>query len=786
MGARIAAFACGVIILYSGWLAPEVVFFVAIMTLISLSAVAGFRRPWLAALLAGLVLASGASALRLKQTLPTELEGQPVQISGYLCDVPAPGAFASVRFSLCVTGWQLAPAMAGTVSASGMPRRLRLSWYGDDNTLAVPSPLTATVVLKRPHGAVNPGGFRYETWLFRKGYRATGTVRELSPAPAAECGLLCRYHQSRQRMVRAIELRLEGMNRRELALSLMLGYRGGLEQKHWEVLNATGTIHLVAISGLHLGMVAVAAGFMMRQCLLLPGFRRWPPLRQKQLLFMVVMVVSLIYALLAGFTVPTRRALIMVAAMSWMLLTARTFSPWQGLLIAAGLVLLLDPFSPLDQGFWLSFGAVVVLVWLFSRRIAAVHPLTALLLAQGAVFAGLWPILALLGQPASLAGLPANLFAIPWLSLVVMPLLMAGSLLLIVPGSEVLVGPVLDVCLAGLWQPLVWMAELPWPELTVTFPVILGCSLILLLILWFPDQRFRYTAVAVMAVALLVGAGRLSEPANVWREEPELWFWDVGQGLAVTLAHQGEVLVYDTGPESPSGFSAVSSVLLPSHQAVGIHRVDYLVVSHGDRDHAGGLSAFLEAYDPRRLMTGERQRLLALVPDLGGRVLEDCQSGQSFQVGEVRVELWQSSRTEADGNDRSCVISLGYRDTEVLLPGDISRTVESEWLADNPGPADRFRVVLAPHHGSKTSSDPRWVSALAPDLTVFTAGYRHRYGHPHPDVIARYRTAGSALLNTAVSGAIRLRLEDRGAQVTLWRDQVPYWFRPAEPVVDNE
>ncbi|MBC7183391.1 MAG: ComEC family competence protein, partial [Marinobacter sp.] len=341
-------------------------------------------------------------------------EGQELSVSGYLCDVPSTGSFNSLRFSFCVTRWH---NLSADAEGARLPDLLRLSWYGHAGEALPGSRLRLDVVLKRPHGTLNPYGFRYENWLFRKGYRATGSVRGVQPAPAVECSLHCQYRQLHLSLKNWVEERFGNTEHFALISSLLIGHRGAMTQQHWDVLKATGTIHLIAISGLHLGLVALGAGFLCRRLLLAMPARRLSERQARLIVFLVVLACCLVYALAAGFTVPTRRALIMVIVAGWMLLLARQSPVWLPFLTALAVVLLLDPFAPLDQGFWLSFTAVAVLIAVFSARLAGAGWLGSLLVAQVSVFAGLWPVLEVFGQGQPLAGLLANLIAIPWVSL---------------------------------------------------------------------------------------------------------------------------------------------------------------------------------------------------------------------------------------------------------------------------------------------------------------------------------------------------------------------------------
>lgn len=776
MGARIAAFACGVIILYSGLFTPPQAIVVSVFCMTFLVAfrfwhrTRRYRNAVTVGLLAVLGLAWAALACQslLGDRLEPEREGRELRVQGYLCDAPSTGAWGSVRFSMCLTGER----------QGGVPRKIRLSWYGDDATLNLPSPMMATVVLKRPHGAVNPGGFRYETWLFRQGYGATGTVRGIVAAPQSSCGIRCHYHRWRQQLVLGGREALNGMEHSALAMSLLAGYRGDLTNQQWKVLDATGTIHLVAISGLHLGLVAALAAFSLRWVALRVPRKPWSPRCLQQWVWTGVAILAGGYALMAGFTVPTRRALVMVVVAGWLIFKGRLASPWQGWLLALGAILALDPLSPLDQGFWLSFCAVAVLILVFRHRKQVPGVIMSLVVAQAAVFAGLWPVLSVLDQGAAWAGLIANIIAIPMLSLVVMPVLVVGGLvLLLVPGDNGgWVGMVFDGVLGALWWILETLGAVALPSGRITVMVALVIAGVVLLALWVPDRTFRWATMGVVLTGV-IGLGLPADPR--WQADPQLWVWDVGQGLSVLLHHQGEVLLYDTGPESASGYSAVSDVLLPSFERIGVHTVGTLVVSHGDQDHAGGLNALLQHSRPRRIISGEPERL-----DLAaGHRVQSCRNHDPITVGEVEVFFWQAGQADPDeANDRSCVVLLRHRNQQVLLPGDISVAGERQMLSGwSVATAGGYELTLvAPHHGSKTSSGPGFVNQLSPERVIFTAGYRHRYGHPHPDVVARYRAIGGDMFNTATAGALRLDFTPEGIRLLQWRERAPFWIRPPE------
>ena len=785
----LAGFACGVILLYSLAVLPPLLWLITVMV-IPLSMLMWAGAPVLRGLaiviaggLLGIIWAGLQADTRQRDTLPASLEGVVLEVSGYLCDVPSRGSFGSVRFGFCVEQWHLPPDLEAP-GAQELPQKVRLAWYGEAATTSLPQQLRLKVVLKRPHGSVNPAGFRYESWLYRKGFGATGTIRALTADRSSVCRLGCRYHRWRNGLVNVTSERLAEARHFPLITSLMIGYRGHMEPGHWDVLKATGTIHLVAISGLHLGLVAAGAGFLCRRLLLcLP--QRWAsPHRLRGLVFFCVSLASLAYALAAGFSVPTRRALIMVVFAGWVVLGARKAGAMTGLLGAMVMVLLSDPFSPLDQGFWLSFGAVFVLVLLFSLRLRQAGWFRGLILAQVAVFAALWPILESLGQSQVVIGFVANLFAIPWVSLVVMPLVVAGALVMMVtPAVDGLVADVLDGVFGVLWRGLSWLAEVDVMIAAPGMPVLLLLALVVLLALLVPFRGFRAATISLGMLWMVTGVNTdsRSNTRNAPVDAPELWVWDVGQGLSVMVRHEDQVLVYDTGPALPGVYSAVDSELIPNLRELGVRRIDTLIISHGDGDHAGGLPLLLDTFNVRRLITGEPSRIKAMLPDNPELKVNTCASQGTRRMGGLELHFWRSPG-KVEGNDASCVLTIrfGLPAVEVVLPGDITRRTERIFTEGQRSGAAQFRVVLAPHHGSKTSSSELWVKQLAPDIVVFSAGYRHRFGHPHPEVVSRYLSAGSRLLNTATSGAVRLVWHGKDMLVTEARAQTPFWIRKPE------
>lgn len=779
------AFSCGVILLYRFSVLPPYPWLflsLIVLPLLLLAKASRFRAVflWLIWAFVGLGWAAWNADSRIQQRLPSVEEGVPLIVSGYVCDLPQLGSFNSLRFSFCVDSW---PGALDSVENGELPDKIRLAWYGSGDKVLPLRPITLQVVLKRPHGNLNDEGFRYEDWLFRQGVRATGSVRSVEGLPESACGLACSYRAWHRETASAVERYFGAAKHYSLVASLLIGNRAYLSAEQWQTLKATGTIHLVAISGLHLGLVALVAGLISRRLLLLVAVGRVSENYIRNTVYGVVLLACLLYALLAGMTVPTRRALVMVVVGGWLLVKAREVSPWRPFVVALASVLLLDPFAPLDQGFWLSFLAVALLILVFSSRLGKLGWLAGLMLAQCAVFAGLWPVLHAFDQVQPVAGVLANLVAIPWVSFVVMPVLFVGTLLVVVSGGS-LAGYVIDgfdAVLGVLWYLLKGVEVIPvYPLPNASQPVLVVLAVVTLLALRFPDWRFR--VLSAVAVVGWLGSGWLSnaKPVNPSVAVPEVRIWDVGQGLSVLVRTGSQVLLYDTGPEVTGVYSAVESVLLPNLKALGVNHVDHLVVSHGDSDHSGGLSVLLDELSIGMISTGEPEVVRQKLDRHPAAVIQGCPRLPRV-MGEFELSFWRS-RAEPSGNDASCVLRVFHPETgvDVVLTGDISRKVEAEMLAD-PGldwlPAfSGRRIVVAPHHGSKTSSSMRWVSAAEPNWVIYTAGYRHRYGHPHRDVVDRYQQVGAVPLSTACSGQLSVSFEPDNPKIVEAKRQGPFWI----------
>jgi len=719
---------------------------------------------------AGLCWATWQVDGALSHPLPSSLAGRTVPVRGYVCSLIHPLTYGRIRFDLCPTAW---PGRAGLARAG----RLRLVAKGA-GPIRAGRILQLQVQLKPPRGLVNPAGFRYGTWLFQHGYLATGRVVRGGPAPDGPgCPWQCRVQAWRQRTIRSFRRTWDRLDSRPLAGSLLFGARGELAPERWQLLRRTGTIHLVAISGLHMGLLAALLAFVTRRLLLWLAGQHLSPRWHRSLVVFVVLGGCTLYGALAGFPIATQRALVMVSVGTVAWASGRLIYPWAAWRLALCLVLLINPLAPLDAGFWLSFTAVAGLIWTFSRRLRQPHPIRALLLAQWAVGAALLPVLAVMGAPVSSLGPLANLFAIPWVSLVVMPLLVTlvpvGSLF---PSLVHWFAPVIDLSVHGLWWGLGRLAGMAHPLYPGTEPLALALAAAMLVLLYPVSPGLRAASAGLLLLVLF--QLRVIHP-NAVVDRPRIRVFDVGEGLAVLVRSGRHALLYDTGPARARGFSTVKNILLPSLAAAGVRHLDAVVIDHGHRARDGDLPTLAVNLPVARWVAGDIQRARRR---LGGNpYLADCRHARPLDWGRVRIRFWQASPDAVKGgDDRSCVVTVRTPYGSVLLPGDLKGAGERRYLRGHPDHED-FAILVAPHRGGANTSLQAWVAGTGPDWVAFSTGYGNRYGHPRQGIVDRYRQAGADVADTARDGALLFRLGPAGVSLERLRTRGPFWVKGGLP-----
>ncbi len=700
-----------------------------------------FRTFALAFFLFGLSWACISAQWALTDRLPSALDGQTRWLEGRVVGLPQQTS-TGVRFELADSRSR----------HTRLPRRIRVSWHGGP---AVHSGerWRLAVTLKRPSGLLNFQGFDHEAWLLAQRIGATGTVKDgerLTPARNAWRDTL------RQRL-----MTVDAQGREAGLAALVLGDGSGLADEDWQVLQDTGTVHLLVISGQHIGLLA---GLIYGLIALLARYGCWPATWPwLPWACGLAFVAALGYGLLAGFGVPVQRACVMVGLVLLWRLRFRHLGAWWPLLLALNGVLVLEPLASLQPGFWLSFGAVAVLILAFGGRLGPWRLWQAWTRAQWLIAIGLFPLLLMLDLPISLSAPLANLVAVPWISLVVLPLALLGTVLLAVPlvgeGLLWLAGGALDLLFQGL---ALLAAHLPaWipAEVPVGFWLVsLAGAVIVLLPSGVPFRLLGWPMLllAVFTPRELVPHGRV-----------DVVQLDVGQGQAIILRTRHHSVLYDAGPRSRAA-DLGARVVLPSLKKLGIASLDLMLISHADADHAGGAAAMARGLPVKRVVGGETDGL----PEFLGT--QPCISGERWEWDGVSFELWQWPGA-VDGNPKSCVLQVQANGERLLLTGDIDRAAERA-LLDSPL-ALRTDWLQAPHHGSRSSSSRPFVQQLAPTSVLISRGRGNAFGHPHAQVLERYRAVGSRVYDSAEQGAVRLQL---GAfePATVARAQRRFWREP--------
>ncbi len=710
-------------------------------------------------LLAGAMYASGWSQWRLEHRLQAGLNDRRLVAVGEVESIPrlierkpgARGEWPQQRFLFRLQALQ---------DEQGRPvetavRRLRLSWRGAPRRLEPGQVWRLPVRLRQPHGYRNPGAFDYERWLWLRGIDATGWVRRNGEARqlADRSVSLNRW---RYRIVERLRRLCAGCAHGGLVQALSVGHRGELPRNQRDLLRQTGTAHLVAISGLHIGIIAFCFHWLGRGLWRIGLWRSG--ISRRTLAWTLAFGGGLVYALLSGLALPALRAVIMLGVMVLALWTGRPQRLLHSLGLAVILVLLIDPLSVLSASFWLSFGALCVIafgLWRWPAEYTASRWLPAVRIQWLFSLLFLPMGLAVFGE-VHRASLFANLLAVPLVSLLIVPfnfLLLALSWLpdaWIAPGYRGLDG--LLALLMGYLDTLRAAGLTAWP-LPESPGWVLWLLLAGLLALLLPRGLLRGRALWLLLPLPLLWP-RWDHSADVPYGSFVAEVLDVGMGTAVVIRTREHSLIYDFGPGRRQGFSMGNWAVLPLLRTRGITRPQRIVLSHEDQDHIGGFLALTGRWPATLLETGTlaetRERLPAGLP------LRACHGQPPWRWDGVSFRYLDAADPLASENDRSCVLRVASDEGAVLLlTGDIER-VRERGLLEQGDRWLRADVLLAPHHGSESSSTADFIEAVAAGQVVFTSGFRNRWGFPRPAVLRRYRDSGARLWNTAVDGALRI------------------------------
>lgn len=702
---------------------------------------------------------------QLSWELPNHIEGETITAIGYIDSIPSHSIHsASFIFKLRKIQFE-----NETQSAHCL---VKLSWQGKNvpENLYVGDKWQLTVRLKKIHGMMNPGGFDYEAWAVQEGVRAKGYI----VVKNAENKLLSShwYHapinRIRQFIKEKINTNLPYSNTSPWITALVVGERNNISQANWEVLRNTGTNHLMAIAGLHIGFMS---GFVF-------AFVAWIWRRIPRLVLklpaqhagaIAALCMALMYSAMAGFSLPTQRACFMLSVFLIILLMRRKILAWHAWSIALLGVLFINPLIVLSESFWLSFGAVALIIYGASGRLSAHSLWWKWGRIQWVIGIGLIPFSIWLFQQCSLVSFAANSIAIPCVGFLIVPLCLLGSFLLVFSsklGTFILI--LADKILAVLWKILTWFAHFSWASWYQVMPnhwvLLAACIGVIFLLLprGFPGRFFG----VIWLLPLFFYQAPTPKLGEVW-----FTLLDVGQGLSAVVQTKHHFLIFDTGPKLNPSYDMGESVVVPFLQANHAKKVDMLVISHGDNDHIGGARAILKKFPVGMIKTS--------VPyELPSSTTSYCFGGENWDWDQIHFEfLYPNPDNLGFDNDSSCVLRVTAGDKHVLLTGDIEKYAEAK-LVETESNKLSANILVAPHHGSKTSAEDDFLQNVNPKFVLFPIGYRNRYHFPHELVIEKYDAMNTKKYDSATGGAIQFLIipNENIQDPTLYREiNKHYW-----------
>lgn len=734
----------------------------------------------LLAVLAGTwALANARAQARLDDVLPEAWAGRDIEVVGRVVGLPRVDE-RSVRVEW-VTEAVLTPGARvpeRVLLSTWVPRRslggAERAGPGNATRLGAGERWQLTIRLKPPQGLHNFHGFDYEAWLFAQGIRATGSVRQalhLGDSWHLDARLAWLRELVRQRMLAAIGDHPQG----GVLVALAIGDGAGISPEQWQRYRDTGVMHLMSISGLHVTLFAGIAAWLAAL-----GWRRAPALMlrisRRRFASLVAGACAVAYVALAGWGLPAQRTLYMVLAMTWAAWRGERWFGVRPLATALVVVCWLDPWCVLQIGFWLSFGAVGVLVLCGAGRLQQRIGWREAVGSQWAMTISLMPPTLYLFQQTSWVSPLANALAIPVVSLAITPMALFGAF----PGLGWLLPPgawlmgVLDGVLTMLLDLPQPMVDVPAPGFALALLGFAGALLVLLPAAW------PYRWIGLLGFVPLF-AGGVARPGE---GELRVTVFDVGQGQSLLLQTARHDLLFDAGPAFGADDAGTRTVL-PQLRALGVRRLDTFIVSHNDIDHRGGAASVLAAIPVKRLLHTDREGLIE-VPQ--GVSAASCIAGASWQVDGVRFELLHPSASDLgsalDDNELSCTLRASTARGSIFVPGDLEKAGERAFLeriAAN-GLDVRSDVMVVPHHGSRHASGWPLVAAVDAAIAVYPVGAGNRFGHPAPAILDRYAATGAAQWRTDCDGAVRLDLSAAGEwQVTSSRiEGARYWQRVRE------
>lgn len=659
-----------------------------------------------------------------------------------------------------VSGVRITARVVDAPAAIANLQRVRLSWYSDHRSgnepVFVPGcEVRVKAVLRAPRRFANPLLFDYEAYNLLRGIDAIGYMRDvIDHAGSAQDD--CRANALTDVRSQWIDARLRDLHSdaRPWVAGLVFAGKDAFSAEQWQLAQTTGTLHLLVVSGLHLGIMSV---FVLGVAALVRRlFSVFFPVNVAVNLWLTLLVIVLLtglYAWLAGFGISLFRSWLMLVLFWCLWMSLRRFDWMAVLSLVMMLALLVNPLIYTQLGFQLSFMAVAALLLVFQGQKSS--RITTMVAPQVLVFVALLPLMLSWSMPVNLAQVATNVIAIPYVGLILLPLSLFNAVfhpdwaqsLLLTAG-------------AGYWY-LLELHQL-WGTLNTALSMASWLSLLVLavlILLWVTSLTFPINMMVPLAVmgVLLMGAAK-----------PELRMLDVGQGLSVVVNDADKALVIDAGARYRGGFDLGEKVVAPHLRRQGVEQLQ-LLVTHSDNDHAGGVPVLMQQFAVDAIYEGQvgRRRVLSAtstsisIPTPTTAKNLSCRGDNYWRVmsPRVRYRFFKYNLPMANDNNQSCVVMVMFAGLRILVPGDVEVAAEHE-LVRLYGAELQADILIAPHHGSRTSSSAVFLDAVKPGQVWISSGFNNRFRHPHPAVVARYRDAGVLIMNTADHGSVAL--DDHG------------------------
>lgn len=649
----------------------------------------------------------------------------------------------------------------------------------------------ADVKLRPISARLNHGGFDRQQWYFSKRIIAIGNVQS-----TVKIGDDFSY---RTHFLQNSLKQTEGLSLQGLLIALAFGERAWLDNKTWLIYQQTNTAHLIAISGLHIGL-AMGIGFFFARLLQLSLPTRfispWFPL-------CFGVLITLGYAYLAGFSLPTFRAMMALLFIAILQFSRRYYTPLQMLCLVVAFLLFCDPLMPLSVSFWLSIGAVACLIvwyryvplsiieWRHQKLFRKVRWILGLFHLQLGLLILFTPIQLFFFSGLALNGFLANLIAVPLYSFLLVPLILfavltngafsswhfsnaiaqgitqclsffQGSYVPISINLSLILTALLSLVFGGVLYGLYFASQAQTKNTPLKSSQFFTLNSTKIL----PPDNYRKALLGIIFIFCVcigsLGYRYFTKPK--W----QLDTLDVGQGLATLIVKEGKGVLYDTGPAWQSGIGGSSMAeleILPYLQREGIE-LETLILSHDDNDHSGGAKAILVAYPEIELITPSRKNY-----DETHRTF--CLQGKQWQWRGFDFKVLSPTQiTDRAENPQSCVILFTDGQYQILLTGDADVATERSFAEK----AGKINVLQVGHHGSKTSTGEFLLAQTKPDIALISSGRWNAWNFPHPTVIERLNRYQSVVENTAISGHIRLNFTEKGVEIEKVRGDFSPWF----------